>query len=136
VNAPPTQGVKGVKPRLKTAKEELPRLSREYLLHRNEQMRTKNLKAQMELARERGELISKTLVQKRAAYLLLSMRQRALAVPERLARQLLGIKDERKAREILRAAMVALLSELASLPSQVTNPRWLDELAEEEKKQG
>jgi hypothetical protein len=30
--------------------------------------------------------------------------------------------------------MLALLTELADLPSQVTNPRWLDELAEEEKK--
>ena len=30
--------------------------------------------------------------------------------------------------------MVALLQELASLPSKVTNPNWLDELAQEEKK--
>jgi hypothetical protein len=57
----PTSGVKASKPRLKTAKEEIPKLSREYLVHRNEQMRTKNLRAQMELARERGELISKRL---------------------------------------------------------------------------
>ena len=88
----------------------------------------------MELAIRRNELVEKKLVQKQAAYLLLSLRQRCLAVPERLARQLLEIKEERKIREILRAAMVALLQELASLPSQVTNPNWLDELAQEEKK--
>ena len=113
----PTGGVKGSKPRLKTAKEEIPKLTREYLRHRNDQMRTKNLAAQMLLAE----------------ILLLSLRQRVLAVPERLVRQLLEIKDERKIREILRAAMVALLHEIASLPSQVTNPRWLDELAQKEK---
>jgi hypothetical protein len=38
-------GVKGVKPRFKPAKEELPELSREYLLIRNNQMRTKHLVA-------------------------------------------------------------------------------------------
>ena len=29
--------------------------------------------------------------------------------------------------------MIALLTELADLPSKVTNPRWLDEVAAEEK---
>ena len=60
--------------------------------------------------------------------------QRVLAVPDRLARQLVGIDDVNKARGILKDAMLALLTELADLPSQVTNPRWLDELAEEENK--
>jgi hypothetical protein len=57
----PTGGVKGSKPRLKIAKEEIPQLSREYLIHRNEQMRNKNLTAQMELTLRRGQLISKDL---------------------------------------------------------------------------
>jgi hypothetical protein len=39
----PTGAVKGSKPRLKTAKEELPQLSLEYLIHRNQAMKTKNL---------------------------------------------------------------------------------------------
>jgi hypothetical protein len=33
--------------------------------------------------------------------------------------------------DTLKEAMVALLHEIASPPSQVTNPRWLDELAQE-----
>jgi hypothetical protein len=99
-------------------------------------MRTKNLRVQMELARERRELISKKLVEKQAAYLLLSMRSSALVLPEKLSRQLLGIKDERKIREMLRAAIHQLLHEIASLPSQVTNPNWLDELAQESEKKG
>jgi hypothetical protein len=132
----PTGGVKGSKPRLKTAKEEIPKLTREYLRHRNDQMRTKNLAAQMLLAERRGQLIEKRLVERQAAFLLLSLRQRVLAVPDRLARQLVGIDDVNNAREILRSAMLALLTELADLPSQVTNPRWLDEIAAEEKEDG
>ena len=59
-------GVKAAKPRLKTAKEELPELSREYLEIRNAQMRTKNLTAEMVLAERRGELIEKRLVEQQA----------------------------------------------------------------------
>jgi hypothetical protein len=99
-------------------------------------MHTKNLAAQMLLAERRGQLIEKRLVERQAAFLLLSLRQRVLAVPDRLARQLVGIDDVNNAREILRSAMLALLTELADLPSQVTNPRWLDEIAAEEKEDG
>ena len=96
-------------------------------------MRTKNLTAQMLLAKARGELIEKRLIERQAAFLLLSLRQRILAVPDRLARQLVGIADANKVREVLRSTMLALLTELAGLPSKVTNPRWLDEVAAEEK---
>ena len=41
-----------------------------------------------------------------------------------------------KVRGILKEAMLALLTELAGLPSKVTNPRWLDEVAAEEKDDG
>jgi hypothetical protein len=133
MHAHPVQGTKDSKPRFKPAKEELPVLSREYLLQRNEQMRTKNLTAQMELAIRRNELIEKSLVTKQAAFILLSLRQRILAVADRLARQLVNIDDVNKAKAILKDAMLALLTELADLPSKVTNPRWLDEVAAEEK---
>src|SRR5258705_9759877 len=131
----PVQGVKNAKPRLSSRPSpKIGKLSEEYLRHRNEQMRTKNLAAQMLLAERRGQLIEKRLVERQAAFLLLSLRQRVLAVPDRLARQLVNVAEVNKAKAILRDAMLALLTELADLPSQVTNPRWLDELAEEEKK--
>ena len=65
----PHLGVPKSKPRLAGAepnggpasKEEIARLSAEYLRTRNEQMRAKALSAQMKLAKERGELISKEL---------------------------------------------------------------------------
>jgi hypothetical protein len=137
----PHLGVPKSKPRLpgiKTngkpaSKEEISRLSREYLKIRNDHQRVKMLSAQMTLAQERGQLIEKRLVERQAAYLLLSLRQRVLAVPDRVARQLVGIAEVNKVRAILRDAMLALLTELADLPSKVTNPRWLDEVAAEEK---
>jgi hypothetical protein len=130
----PTLGVKNAKPRLSSRPDQkIGKLSEEYLRHRNDQMRTKNLAAQMLLAERRGELIERRLVERQAAFLLLSLRQRVLAVPDRLARQLVGITDVKKAKAILKEAMLALLTELADLPSKVTNPRWLDEVAAEEK---
>jgi hypothetical protein len=73
----PTQGMKGVKAtRLKSAREELPEYSREYLLQRNEQMKAKNQTAQMLLAKARNELILKDLVTRQASYLLVSLRQK------------------------------------------------------------
>ena len=54
----PTQGMKGVKalikPRFRSAREELPEHSREYLVQRNEQMKAKNQTAQMLLAKAKG----------------------------------------------------------------------------------
>ena len=88
--------------------------------------------AQMLLAERRGQLIEKRLVERQAAFLLLSLRQRILAVPDRLARQLVNIADVNNVRTILKQAMLTLLTELADLPSKVTNPRWLDEVAAEE----
>ena len=122
------RGVKGAKPRLKLAKEELPELSREYLRIRNQQMQTKNLSAEMMLAERRGELIEKRLVDQQAAYLLVVLRQRILAVPHAYARRILNITDPRQAKEILREAMVGLLDTIKDLPNAATDPNWLDTL--------
>jgi hypothetical protein len=132
----PHLGIGGSKPRLpgsKTngqpaSKEEISRLSREYLEIRNEHQRVKMLSAQMTLAQERGQLIEKRLVEQQAAYLLVALRQRILAVPHAYARRILGLKDVTEAIVILRQAMVELLNEIKDLPDKVTNPRWLDEL--------
>ena len=77
----PTTGVAGAKPRLprlKTAKEEISKLSREYLAIRNRQMRAKALMAEMEGAARRGQLLERKLVECQASYLLIAMRQRIL----------------------------------------------------------
>src|SRR4030095_8286650 len=115
----PTLGVKGAKPRLSSRPgPKIGKLSEEYLEIRNRQMSTKALTAEMHLAERRGELIEKRLIERQAAFLLISLRQKILAVPNRLARQLVNIADVNKAKAILKDAMLALLTELADLPSK------------------
>ena len=121
-------GVKAAKPRLKTAKEELPELSREYLQIRNAQMRTKHLTAEMALAERREELIEKRLVEQQAAYLLVAMRQAILNVPQTWCRRLMGLNDATQVSRILREMAFSILGEIKDLPGKVTNPRWLEEI--------
>ena len=132
MHAPPTQGVKGVKPRFKSAKEELPELSKEYLEIRNRQMRAKAFMAETAAAERRGELISRKLVEFQAAYLLIAMRQRILRLPAECAPQLVGLADVHEIRMVLESAARALLDELKDLPSKVTDPNWLESLGEQE----
>jgi hypothetical protein len=72
------------------------------------------------------------LVEKQAAYLLISMRQRMLAVPQAYAGRLVGLADAHEASQILRAAMLELLDELKDLPARVTDASWLERVAEEQ----
>ena len=97
----PTLGVTGAKPRLSSHPgPEIGKLSEEYLTVRNQQMRTKNLTAEMQLAERRGELIEKRLVENQAAYLLVAMRQAALNIPQAYCRRILNIAEPRQAKEI------------------------------------
>jgi hypothetical protein len=84
------------------------------------------------LAKAREELILKSLVEKQAAYLLVSLRQRMLAVPDNLCRRIVNIPDPAQARRILKEAMLSLLSELRDLPQAVTDPNWLETLEADE----
>jgi hypothetical protein len=134
VHGHPTLGVQNAKPRLSSRPgQKIGKLSEEYLGIRNRQMDLKAKKAAMELAAQRGELVSRALIEKQSAFLLISLRQKILAVPDRLARQLVNVAEVKKAKAILKDALLVLLTELADLPSKVTNPRWLDEVAAEEK---
>jgi hypothetical protein len=126
-----TQGIKNAKPRLKTAKEEIPKLSREYLAARNRQMHAKALMAEMEGAARRGELISLKLARLQLGYLLVATRQRILAMPTAYGPRLVGMADAHAATEVLREAALALLEDLQNMPEKVTDPRWIESLAEE-----
>jgi hypothetical protein len=144
MHRPPTQGIIGAKPRLpKTeangllaSKEELARLSEEYLRTRNMQMASKAAIAEMELHRRRGELIDKKWAFASLSYILVCFRQRVLLAPAAIAQQLvtLGLVDSEKAHatsEAIRKDIHNLLTELANLPDKVTNPNWLAELERE-----
>jgi hypothetical protein len=102
---------------------------------RNQQMRTKNLTAEMHLAERRGELIEKRLVEAQAAYLVVAMRQKILTLPQH-ARKFLGLTEAAQAARILRELAMSILKEIAHLPEQVTDPNWLETLETQENGNG
>ena len=136
----PHLGVSGAKPRLPKAepngepasKEEIARLSAEYLRTRNEQMRAKALSAQMKLAKERGELISKELVSRQAAFIFTSLRQSVLNFPSTYARQMVGLTDPRQAKEALTKTAHEFLIELSNFPEKCADPGWLETLEDDQ----
>ena len=132
-------GIAGVKPRVSApkpdshlAKAESRELDSEYRIARNETLRLKNHREVMLLAKARGELILRDLVEKQAAYLLISMRQRMLAVPQAYAGRLVGLTDTHEAVQILRQAMIECLNELKDLPARITDASWLERVGEEQ----
>jgi hypothetical protein len=135
----PIAGIAGLKPRAsgpkpdgRLSKQESRALDREYRVQRNETLRLKNHREAMLLAKARGELILRDLVEKQAAYLLIAMRQRMLAVPQAYAGRLVGLTDAHEASQILRAAMIECLDELKDLPARVTDASWLERVGEEQ----
>lgn len=115
---------------LKTATK--PELDKELQRKRIQRTEALTVSIELELARARGELIEKELAVKQLQYLMVATRQRMLAIPTTLARQLLHKGDVREVHSILQKAIHEVLNELKDLPLKVTNPHWLEELGEEE----
>jgi hypothetical protein len=109
------------------------KLAAELTDERAQAVRVNRMRGEMLLAKARGELIMKELVERQAAYLLIPMRQRILALPQTYARRLTGIDDAKVMSEKLCEIALSLLNELQHLPEKVTGPNWLDRLEEEEK---
>ena len=76
----------------------------------------------------KGELISKRHVQKQAAFLVLSLRARLLALPGQHAGTLLNVADEREMARRLDAIIRVALDEIAEMPLKVSDPDWLSKL--------
>jgi hypothetical protein len=133
----PIDGIAGSKPRPPSAepdgeptdKEEVARLGREYLEIRNRNQLAKTQSMEMQLAKQRGELVERRLVECQAAYLLIVMRQRLLALPAAVAPQLVGLNDEHQIKERLRREVLKALEEVACLPERITDEDWLDKVA-------
>jgi uncharacterized membrane protein YccC len=140
----PIRGVKGGKtrilrttPRKRLGKlpatpeaADLAELSSIYLRERNAQMRAKRLKAEMELALQRDELIEKRLASLQASHLLIGLRQAMLALPGKMRAR---FGDERFNHEMLEScrSLVAETLEHASRLPESVDPGWLEKLEEE-----
>ena len=109
----------GPKPDGHLSKAESRALDREYRVQRNETLRLKNFREQMLLAKACGELIEKKLAQTQAAFLLVGMRQRTLAIPQALCDRLAAAGDPLEVKTILDEAMRGLLTEMQDLPNRI-----------------
>ena len=122
----PTQGVAGSKPRLPkiegngqpTNKVEMQRLSREYLVHRNRQMEAKAFLAEMEAQRRRGELLDKRRIAAQIGDVFVALRQAILNFPPRYASQMVGLRNEHEAKQILTTAAHEFLTALSGLSAE------------------
>ena len=87
----------------------------------------------MLLAKSRGELIEKRMVMLQAAYLLTAFRQRVMVEPSNLARRLVDgrfVEEQRRAevQEMVQHDLYAMLKDLANLPSQISDPNWIQKI--------
>jgi hypothetical protein len=76
-------------------------------------------------------LIEKSLVEAQAAYLVIAMRQKILTLPQH-ARKFLGLTDGAQASKILRELAISILNEIKDLPTNVTDPNWLESLEDDD----
>ena len=133
----PTSGVAGSKPRQRIAKlpiKEIEEQSRIYLAERNQMMRLRRKREGMRLAVERDQLIEKELCIKQLSFLVIETRQKLLTMPQRVGARVRAKGAEEVARVAAGAAREVVyetLAVLAELPLKVTDPNWLEALAEE-----
>ena len=102
------------------------------VIERAETLRARRQQSEMLLAKARGELITKQLVERQAAYLLVALRQRIMSIPSTYARQIVNLPDRKAAAAVLKEIAISVLNEIRDLPQKVVNPDWLKELEEAE----
>jgi hypothetical protein len=131
-------GIKGTKPRLRIPK--VPRqpetetsvaLGEEYLRKRNQILDLKFKREAMNLALDRDQLIEQELVLRQLTYLVVSMRQKLLAIPAKLYLRLGPERFPRETAQECERFIHEVLDELAKLP-ECAEPDWLEKLEEKE----
>jgi hypothetical protein len=126
----PHAGVSGSKPRERIRKlpaAEIEEQSRIYLAERNKAMRLRRHREEMRLALERNQLIERELVHKQLAFLMIEMRQKLLALPQRVGARFKS-RDVTLAREIADYAGEVVhetLNTLARLP-ECSEPEFVE----------
>ena len=135
----PVTGVKGAKGPTRLREPKVPRqpetetsvkLGEQYLRERNKQMRAKRLRAEMELAVSRDELVEKELVLRQMAFIMIAFRQSVLAWPGKL-RAAIGPEFTHEMAQKARSLAHETLKHLEKLP-ETAQPDWLENLPEED----
>jgi hypothetical protein len=84
------------------------------------------------LAKQREEVILKSLIEAQAAYIFIGLRQAILNFPTAYARRILNVSDPVKAKAVLTEVAHNLLNELKRFPEKVVDKNWLATLEEKE----
>jgi phage terminase Nu1 subunit (DNA packaging protein) len=125
-SSPAGQGIPKSKPRLKrllsegNGKVSDKALARDYLEERNQMLRLKRLRAEMDLAHDRGLLIEKAAMIQQAAFIFVAIRRKLLLIPSKLMHRLSGVSEsQKKIYDLSMAEIRVCLHELARLPEVV-----------------
>jgi hypothetical protein len=95
-----------------------------YKQQRAENERLRVIERETKLAKARGELIERAVCIRQASYVMTSIRQRLLLVPDIAARKI-KTDDRHQARMMIDREIRAALEELANFPEKVTDlGRW------------
>ena len=143
--AKPTDGVKGAGlplkerrnrlkgPTTEVTREEISKLSAQYLIRRNHSIDLKSKAAEIELAVKRGTLVEKRLVEQQATWLLMAMRQKLINLGSSHAHKFIGLTDLNQIRQILREIGLNVWQEVKDLP-KTADKDWLKTLEADEGK--
>jgi hypothetical protein len=114
--------------------KEKAKLDSEFVIAKKRQVDVRRIQSEMLLAKARGELIERNLVERQAAFLLVALRQKILSMPLNYSQRLLNIGDAKVMNRMLGEMAISVLNDLMDLPSKVINPDWLKELEADEGK--
>src|SRR6516162_7753863 len=135
----PVTGVKGAKGPTRLREPKVPRqpemetsvaLGEEYLRKRNQILDLKFKREAMNLALDRDQLIEQELVLRQLTYLVVSMRQKLLAIPAKLYSRLGPERFPRETAQECERFIHDVLNELVKLP-ECAEPNWLKRLEDE-----
>ena len=105
-------------------------LDKLFISRKIEQTEVRTMAFRLDLARIRGDVIDKKIVEKQLAYILIAMRQQILAIPTSYARKLVHRDDVKEVYKILEEMCHRILLDIKDLPKKAIDPSWLDELEE------
>jgi hypothetical protein len=128
---PPPAGITGskpIKPRFKSAREELPELSRIYIEERNAKLALQRREAEINLAEREARLIPRRAAKVQLGFLLTGLRQRLLSLSYALGPRLEG-KSAHEIGQAIDSEMRSALKDIAAWPAKLANPGWQEEIA-------
>jgi hypothetical protein len=113
------------------------KLSEEYLRVRNRGQRAKARQSEMLLARARGELIERRLVELQGAFVMTAFRQKMLGLSARWARAFVGLPDVHAVKKLIDEMARSTLTELSSpFVEAITDPDWLAKVQDDGEAEG